>query len=93
MRIKSSIVKWNFRNFWSFDEDVASEINEQSTNSIFASFDVNLNVNNEKCKRFDVVDAIVAKMTNEINEFLDRFENVTNLKSKFLLLFLMKLMN
>ena len=38
-----------------------------------------MNVNNEKCERFDVVDAIVAKMTNEINESFDRFEIVTNL--------------
>ena len=38
-----------------------------------------MNINNEKCKRVDVVDAIVAKMTNEINEFLDRFENVIDL--------------
>ena len=47
--------------------------------AICANFDVNLNVNNEKYKRFDVADAIAAKMTNEINEFLVCFENVTNL--------------
>ena len=38
-----------------------------------------LNVNNEKCERFDVVDAIVAKISNEINKFFDRSENVINL--------------
>ena len=46
---------------------------------LFTNFDVILNVNKKRCERFDVADAIVAKMTNEIDEFLDRFENVTNL--------------
>ena len=47
---------------------------------IFSFFNVILYVKNEKRERFDVNDAIVAKMTNEINEFLVCFENVTNLK-------------
>ena len=49
---------------------------------LFTNFDVILNVNKKKCERFDVVDAIAAKVTNEIDEFLDRSEDVTNLNIK-----------
>ena len=45
--------------------------------TIFTNFDVILNVNIEKRERFD--DIVDAKMTNEIDEFLDRFENVIDL--------------
>ena len=47
----------------------------KSIDAILANFDINLNVNNAKCERFDVVD-----VANEINEFFVCFENVTNLK-------------
>ena len=71
------------------NENVANEINEQSIDAIFANFDVNLNVNNEKCKRFDKIICFdVAKMTNEINEFLDCFDDMTNLNNEIFVVFL-----
>ena len=47
-------------------------MNEQSIDAIFARFDVDFDVIIKRRERFDVVDAIVAKMTNEIKKFLDR---------------------
>ena len=38
-----------------------------------------MSVNNERCERFDVADAIAAKVASEVDEFLDRSENVTSL--------------
>ena len=49
-------------------------MSEQSTDAVFARFDVILNVNNEKRERFDV-----AEVASEINEFLVCFEDVTDL--------------
>ena len=46
---------------------------------IFALFDVILYVESEKREHFDdVVDAIDAEMTSEIDEFLDRSGNMTD---------------
>ena len=83
MRWKSWIVKWNFEIRFRNNENVANEINiEHVVDAIFANFDIILNTINEKRERFDVVDTIVAKMIDEINEFLVCFENVTNLNIK-----------
>ena len=85
MRIKSSIVKWNFKiDFRNFDADVAREIdNEHVVDAIFTNFDIISNVNNAKRERFDEIQNIcfdvATKITNEINEFLVCFEIVTNL--------------
>ena len=39
-----------------------------------------MDVDNGRCKRFDVADAIAAEVTNEVDEFLDRSESVTDLE-------------
>ena len=59
---------------------VNEKANEQVVDAIFANFDVILNVDIERRELFDVSDVIVAKMTSEVNEFLDRSEDVTDLK-------------
>ena len=58
MRIKSSIVKWNFDvDFRNLDENIADEIEEQLIDAIFENFDVILNVAIERCEYFDDFDS------------------------------------
>ena len=59
---------------------VDEEASEQVVDAVFANFDVILSVNTERRELFDVSDVIVAKVTSEVNEFLDRFENVIDLE-------------
>ena len=59
---------------------VNEEASEQVVYAVFANFDVILNVDIERRELFDVSDVIAAKMTSEVDEFLDRFEDVTDLE-------------
>ena len=81
MRIKSSIVRWDFWSFRSLDENVANEVNEQVVDAIFTRFDTILNVDKERDKRFDKIICfdVATEITNEISRFLDRSEEMTNL--------------
>ena len=66
-------------------------MSEQSIDAVFARFDVDFDVNIERRERFDVVDAIVSKVTNEVKEFLVCFENVTDLDIEIFVVVLKKI--
>ena len=55
-------------------------MSEQVVNALFTRFGMSLGVDSERFEHFDdVVDAIVAGVTDEVDEFLGRSEDVTGL--------------